>query len=572
MDEKEKVVIDPSKISNEIKGKYTLTNNSFKMVAKDNPKDLVEAIIGDDKQLDFMPQVKIQRWDNEVNFSVRLVDDELTKPTITTVKDKIVWTNVEKDIKFYDISPNEEHPEGGYEFEVILKEKPKSNVVSFTLNTKGLDFFYQPPLTQKEIDEGAVRPENVVGSYAVYHKTKGGMNNSAGMEYKVGKFGHIYRPKIIDANGSEIWGELNVNEQNGLLTVTVDQTWLDNAIYPIIVDPTFGYAIAGASNTSGANYYLGSLFTSPADIGTIIGLSMYKVSSFEANLKGVITNSSKQILTNGVGNATSPTNDSNWNYLPYTTFPTIAESTDYYLGLVMENTGAPLAMDTTGGTSNTDTSNSYTTPTDPTDGTGGTRLYSVFVDYVPSTTTIFDYYGMGNSSNKMSVGGGRTYSKIGQTFNAGSSGNLVGCEIPLYKSGSPTGSAYAVLYAHTGTYGTDGTPTGGALATSDAFDVSALTDDDPRLFYFTFSTPYSLTSGTKYCLSLEYAGGSSTNYIGTTYDGTSPSHGGNIIFYTVSTSTWAASASYDAIFYAFGTAGGGAVVQDMLGGIIPFAR
>ena len=51
------------------------------------------------------------------------------------------------------------------EFEVILKEKPATNKVEFTLNTKGLDFFYQPPLLPKKCSKA--RPDNVVGSQSV---------------------------------------------------------------------------------------------------------------------------------------------------------------------------------------------------------------------------------------------------------------------------------------------------------------------------------------------------------------------------------------------------------------------
>src|SRR3990167_10435198 len=76
------------------------------------------------------------------------------------------------------------------------------------------------------------------------------MNDVAGMEYKTGKAFHIYRPKVIDANGVETWGDLNIDEQNGLLTVTIDQTWLETALYPVIVDPTFGYTSIGVSTSA----------------------------------------------------------------------------------------------------------------------------------------------------------------------------------------------------------------------------------------------------------------------------------------------------------------------------------
>src|SRR3972149_2166259 len=245
--------VDLTKISSEISAKYEFANESFKQTAKSNPKDRIEVIVGDDKQPDlFYPQIKISRWDNEVNTSVRLKEDDYTKATVETDKEVIKWVNGTKEVHFYDKPELSE--DGGYEFEVILKEKPASNVLEFTIETKSLDFFHQPALTQQEIDEGASRPANVEGSYAVYHKTKGGMNDAAGMEYKVGKAFHIYRPEAIDATGKWVYGELNItiNEDGtGLMTKTFPQEFLDNAVYPVLIGSPTPPAFDAKSTTIG---------------------------------------------------------------------------------------------------------------------------------------------------------------------------------------------------------------------------------------------------------------------------------------------------------------------------------
>ena len=63
--------------------------------------------------------------------------------------------------------------DGGFEIEIILREKPKSSVFAFPIeDAQDLDFFDQPQPSPKEIPEGTVRDESVIGSYAVYHKTK----------------------------------------------------------------------------------------------------------------------------------------------------------------------------------------------------------------------------------------------------------------------------------------------------------------------------------------------------------------------------------------------------------------
>lgn len=375
-------------------------STAFTTIPKDNPKDKIEVVVGDDKQEIFYPQVKIQRWDNEANASIRLQVEEDAKQAETVYEDEkgVVWEKGNFEAHMYE---RDDLDEGGFEFEIHLKEKPKSNVFEFTVNTKELDWFYQddlhvlypnsvhlneventvanvkfasivdlgggtgefvakfggtcidnsddayakrvtdnyiktditkglPMVVDKQFDlaigigflkyipekqvETTIKeiarisnrgqfflgfgfrsyadglpiintndrewwlaqfdlyapgysveifgkietdqPENVRGSYAVYHKSKGGLNNSAGMDYKTGKAFHVYRPHAVDAVGGQTWGTLNYNKNSGLLEISIDQKWIDNAIYPIIIDPTFGYTSAGAlSNNIGANYY-----------------------------------------------------------------------------------------------------------------------------------------------------------------------------------------------------------------------------------------------------------------------------------------------------------------------------
>jgi peptidoglycan/xylan/chitin deacetylase (PgdA/CDA1 family)/PKD repeat protein len=98
----------------------------------------------------------------------------------------------------------------------------------------------------------------------------------------------------------------------------------------------------------------------------------------------------------------------------------------------------------------------------------------------------------------------------GQAFTAGSS--VTSVKFYLLKIGSPTGSAYAKIYAMSGTFGTNAKPTGAALATSNPVNVSTL-QGSWNLVEFTFATPFNTTNGTHYIISIEYTGGSSTNVI-----------------------------------------------------------
>lgn len=146
------------------------------------------------------------------------------------------------------------HDTEGFEFELELQKPPESGIFRFTIQTKGLDFFYQPALTSEEKSKGLHRPYDVEGSYAVYHKKRKG-NIIGGKDYKTGKAFHIYRPYAEDANGDREWGHLTVDEKNGELKMEFSKEWLDSAAYPVRVDPTFGYTSVGASSADMSSQY-----------------------------------------------------------------------------------------------------------------------------------------------------------------------------------------------------------------------------------------------------------------------------------------------------------------------------
>jgi hypothetical protein len=221
-----------------------------------------DVLIGDPADSKFHPNVTLNRWGGEC-FLKFLFDDAKITGKITSLLEgnKVKWSTPLFDFHFY---PDETKELGGLEFEIILKQKPPTNVWSFQIQTQSLVFYYQPPLTPQEA--GCIRPENVVGSYAVYHATRTNMhrNLADAQKYKTGKAFHIYRPKLTDALGKTAWADLNISD--GTLTITLPQDFLDSAIYPVIVDPTFGYTTIGASSyDSYTDRILGSAFTISED-------------------------------------------------------------------------------------------------------------------------------------------------------------------------------------------------------------------------------------------------------------------------------------------------------------------
>jgi hypothetical protein len=365
---------------------------TFTTIPKANSLDRLDVEIGDAKQTAFFPQLKAKRWDNEVNLSLRMVDESQTEPKIRKAKDRIIWEQKDKHIHFYPLSNIEEE---GYEFEITLLEKPKTNIISFTMQDKGLRYLYQPDLDQVLKAKGHVRPDNVIGSYAVYYD-HAPMNVDGGKIYRTGKAFHIYRPRIEDTNGKWVWGELNI--VHGLLTVTIPQEFLNNATYPVrhAAGLTLGYTTAGSTSAPANADMLKMgrvLTTSKSDVSKItISLQSY---DSDVYLKAVIVlNSDKSIVA--VGDATARTSGwgaKGWNDMGYTTHPILDDATLYYVGGINNAASSTVFFYDSGGESDYigyDDTNSYATPDAPTEGTyGANTLASIYATYTLPVTGQF---------------------------------------------------------------------------------------------------------------------------------------------------------------------------------------
>src|SRR3990167_4717626 len=215
---------------------YTETDTHYEMSVREQVPEQGEQRIKFAKN---HPEMVMEKWNEEIAMKVRY--DMLAQGNRPLFSKNVEWEKGDETVRGYKIDDE------NYEFEIELSKKPNKNKFDFIIEgAENLDFFYQPALTQEEIDEGSRRPDNVIGSYAVYHKTKA--NHRVGsINYATGKVFHIYRPKAIDADGKEEWAELSYATTTGILAVTVPQNFLDNAEYPVIVDPTFGHTGIGGS-------------------------------------------------------------------------------------------------------------------------------------------------------------------------------------------------------------------------------------------------------------------------------------------------------------------------------------
>ena len=357
-----------------------LKTKSYEMISQTND---VKIEIGDSKDsIVFQPQVKLMKWDNEVNFSLRL---ETTVAQNPTEKDGIIST---ENVKFYEV-------DNGYEIDIELKEKPKTNVIRFSMNGKTISFAYQPiELSKWEIEHNCNRPDEYKGSYVIYHANPP-INVEGGKVYGTGQIGVIRRPQMIDSKGNKVWGSLTIID--GFLEVIIPQDFIDKASYPIrkAAGLTIGYETAGTSTLGVvANRYYGGLVELAEASGDISKLTA-SIFAGSINLKAMIAKTSDgQIITNGIGDATanSPTWTQHWQDLPYTSKPKFGAS-EYGIGIIADNS-VNLYYNAVGGEYVLyDTSNSYSSPTDPTDGTSANgyavSCYATYVAAPAGNTTDF---------------------------------------------------------------------------------------------------------------------------------------------------------------------------------------
>lgn len=121
-------------------------------------------------------------------------------------------------------------------------------------------------------------------------------------------------------------------------------------------------------------------------------------------------------------------------------------------------------------------------------------------------------------------------------------------------AGSPTGNATAKIYNITGTIGSNATPTGAALATSDTLDVTTLSGSYAlTTMSFSGGNQISLTDGSNYAVTFEYSGGDGSNNVAVKAETANPIYLGNRC--QLSAGSWASSSNIDLIFSVNTTAG-----------------
>lgn len=422
------------------------TNNAYIHSISKDPRNDISVVVGDDKKTPFEPQMKMSRFGNEANISVRLqglpVDD---RKKIRQTPSMVEYGDNKKKMRTYLKDDN------NWEFEWVLYEKPASMVEELTMQIKNCDFFYQPPLNE-EITPGegetvtathhydkdgnvlAHRPEDIVGSYAVYlsrgkcwnrqspnmamwyslqdefksresgnepkaffahldsrMKLEAEISKYARLSapellynktYMTGKFCHIYRPKLIDANGNESWADIDIDREKAEMTITYNKDFLDTAAYPVVVDPTFGYTSIGGSNSNANTPRIIGMLGNPGESGTVSKISAYtRISSGSINCKGALYLKSDDSLVSPQSDETSvDTTAQLWDFNVSSTLN--VSNQDYYVAC-WYNTNCYRYWDTAGGDSISNQT-SYGAWPDPHGGADLTNRYSIYATYTAS--------------------------------------------------------------------------------------------------------------------------------------------------------------------------------------------
>ncbi len=251
-------------------------------------------LIGDGLTAKVTPRVRAEKWAGSrwgscwLDLAARDVEPDVAAEKRKKVKGKdaleIECVRTKKDGK----KSGEVHRilSGSTEWDVewqTLADVPADGLAEFDVSQPaGLEWHYQGELEPWERGEpfNADRPENVIGSYALYWKTAGRILDTSGREivnYDNGKFAHLYRPVCIAADGSRAWAAQVYD--GGILRIALPMDWLrdlGNKQWPVTLDPYFGYETVGGTGVDlGANYIIAyGPYTAPAT-GTITAAGVY---------------------------------------------------------------------------------------------------------------------------------------------------------------------------------------------------------------------------------------------------------------------------------------------------------
>jgi len=216
------------------------------------------AAVGDSLAGEFRSRLEIGAWGGECSFAV-----DLSRGGGSVRAASLKMQNGDPGIE-WDTGDNMSHDiyrldNGDLEWAIVLDSAPFSNRLSFAIETDNLVFYYQDSscFTDEVVYSG---PDWAQGSYAVYHAHR--RNNRVIIHggdtlrelYATGKVFHIRRPQAFDKDGARCWCDMHIDTVRHLLSIETPAAFLDRAVYPVVIDPTFGKSPVGAWSLGIVNY------------------------------------------------------------------------------------------------------------------------------------------------------------------------------------------------------------------------------------------------------------------------------------------------------------------------------
>jgi hypothetical protein len=270
-----------------------------------------------------------------LNRKDKIVDDE-----IATLVDGKLSQKIGTETDEYYVR------DGKLKWDIVFDSIPSKMDIVWDIDCSNeLTFVYQDSL-ENDLLEGRIdqfiynasyRADDVTGSYVV----KCGKEHN---KYKTGTVLIILRPFVIDANGKIEWATLDI--KNKKLTITLPETFMDNAAYPVRLDPNFGYETQGGTSLNAGNTPFFTKFTATG-AGDVTSLTAYvmttaatafKFALYSAPVADIIT------LLSGSAEATESSYD-DWRLIDIADY-TITDSTVYALGLVSSDDDCTFYYDT----------------------------------------------------------------------------------------------------------------------------------------------------------------------------------------------------------------------------------
>lgn len=204
------------------------------------------------------PSINSSAHEDEFYFNVALIGaDIVDKPVLSDGVAEFISKGM---LQRYFVNSD-----GSMEWEIVMAEKPASNVVELRVKHSGLSFTKQViTLEHLEIMPGAAYSYDwSKDSISVYCNKR---NNG----YRTGRVGCIRRAWLRDSKGAFTWLDMNIYPDGfgqERLVIIFPSDFIDKATKPLTFGPSIGYEDQGALNST-----INSLFGfRPVQLGALGG-------------------------------------------------------------------------------------------------------------------------------------------------------------------------------------------------------------------------------------------------------------------------------------------------------------